>query len=120
MGNNVNTPSPAYDSMERDRELSRLLVYDGQRGLRDKGEKYLPKFEAERGDADSATSEYGRRLSQSYLVNFYADAVQSLVGRVFQRPLVLSDDTPDQIRELWENIDNAGTHGDVFSHSSRI
>ena len=112
--NTVNDPSPAYEGMELDRKLARTLLYDGQRGIRAKGETYLPKYEGEDGSASDKTSEYGGRLSRSYLVNFYADTVQSFVGRVFQRPLVQSEDMPESIRLMWENIDNAGTHGDNF------
>jgi hypothetical protein len=110
----VNDPSPAYEEMEKDRELSRLLLYGGQRELREGGEKYLPKYEGERGAKGSPKTEYGGRLSRSVLVNFYKDAVQDLVGRIFQRPLVLSEDAPKFIEEFWRNVDNSGTHGDIF------
>jgi hypothetical protein len=33
---------------------------------------------------------------------------------VFRVDPVFAEDVPDQIRELWENLDNQGTHGDVF------
>lgn len=106
--------------MELDRELARTMLYDGQRGIRSGGEKYLPKYEGEDGAATDLKSEYGGRLSRSFLVNFYADTVQSFVGRVFQRPLVLSKDMPESIKVTWENIDNAGTHGDIFFHRAAI
>ena len=73
----VDDPSPAYEEMEKDRELARILLYDGQRGIRAKGEAYLPKYEGEIGAAGDVKSEYGGRLSRSYLVNFYSDTVQS-------------------------------------------
>ena len=116
----VDDPSPAYEEMEKDRELARILLYDGQRGIRAKGEVYLPKYEGEIGAAGDVKSEYGGRLSRSYLVNFYSDTVQSFVGRVFQQPLVLSEDMPASIQEMWQNIDNAGTHGDNFCQRAAL
>jgi hypothetical protein len=106
--------------MEEDRTLARTLLYDGQKGMREAGTSYLPKYEGESGDANTEGSEYQKRLSRTFLVNFYQDAVYNIVGRVFQKPLVLSEDMPDRIRELWTNIDNCGTHGDVFVHDACI
>ena len=48
---NVNDPSLAYEEMELDREFPRLLMYLGQRGIRDGGETYLPKYGGEEGSA---------------------------------------------------------------------
>ena len=112
---NVNDPSPAYDEMELDRELPRIFMYDGQRGIRDGGEIYLPKYEGEDGSASAVTTEYGGRLSRSVVVNFYKDAIQNIVGRIFQRPLVMDGSAPEPIVEFWRDVDNSGTQGDVFA-----
>lgn len=110
----VNDPSPAYEEMELDRELPRTLLYGGQRALRAGGEDYLPRYEGELGSANDTTSEYGARLSRSFLVNFYADAIHNVVGRIMSQPLRFSEDMPLQIAELLENIDNNGTDINVF------
>ena len=110
----VNDPSPAYEVMEAEREVARILLYQGQGGLRAKGTEYLPKYEGEKGAAADTGSQYGSRLSRSFLVNFYKDACQNLVGRIFAQPLIFSEDTPPEIVDLWQNIDDCGTNGDIF------
>jgi hypothetical protein len=40
--------------------------------------------------------------------------VEGLTGYVFRKDPVLGEDVPPAIVAHWENIDNAGTHGDVF------
>ena len=110
----VNDPSPQYEEMELDRQLPRILMGSGQRKIRDAGETYLPRYEGEEGSATAITSEYGSRLNRTFLVNFYKDAVQNLVGRIFAQPLVFSEDTPDAILAIWENIDDCGTNGNIF------
>jgi hypothetical protein len=110
----VNDPSPQWVAMELDRELPRIFLTTGQRGIRDAGTKYLPKYDGEEGTAGDSTSEYGSRLTRTFLVNFYKDAVQNLVGRIFAQPLIFSEDTPQEIMDLWQNVDDCGTVGDIF------
>jgi hypothetical protein len=116
---NVNTPSPAWTEMEVDRELPRTLLYEGQRGIREGGEKYLKKYYGETGAAGQEDTEYGRRLSESYLVNFYEDAVRNLVGRVYAKDLQVAELHPD-LQEFWKNVDGKGTPGDVFAQASSV
>ena len=73
-------------------------------------EAYLPKAQGE------DTKNYLNRLARSAFYNAFRRSVEGLAGLVFRKDPVLSDDVPDQIVEHWENIDNAGTHGDVFCH----
>ena len=60
-----------------------------------------------------------RRLARTFLVNFYKDAVQNLVGRIFAQPLVFAEDTPQEILDFWENVDDQGTVGDIFIAARR-
>jgi hypothetical protein len=116
----------AHQQMEEGWET----VRDVERGtlhLRKLGEKRLPKFAAE------SPSDYEKRCGKATLFNAYNRTVNGLVGMVFKKNPVLGDDVPVRIRGReevrdertgavtqqrveghWENLDLAGTHGNVF------
>ena len=71
--------------------------------------KYLPKWPKE------TPENYAIRLNRPAFFNAYARTTGGLTGMVFRRNPVLDKDVPDKIKDHWENIDNAGTHGDVFA-----
>ncbi len=83
-------------------------LWGGDAAVKAEGMKYLPKAPLE------TAPNYGRRLARSVFHNFFRRTVEALVGFVFRVDPVLSDDVPPVIREHAENIDNAGTHLDVF------
>lgn len=95
-----------WESHEK-REIYRD-VYAGTLKLREKCGEYLPKFPAET-DAD-----YQYRVETATCFNMTAKTANVMTGLVFRNPIHLEDDVDPEIRLLWENIDNAGTHGDVF------
>jgi hypothetical protein len=70
--------------------------------------KYLPQHPSE--DPDN----YSIRLNRPAFFNAFARTTGGLTGMVFRRNPVLGEDVHDDVRNHWENIDNAGTHGDVF------
>ena len=72
------------------------------------GRQYLPRHPKETGD------NYYIRLARPTFFNAFLRTLDGLVGMVFRRNPVLGEDVPKQIVEHWENIDNAGTHADVF------
>lgn len=84
-------------------------LFAGPKRVRDKGAVYLPKAPGE----DS--QDYYVRLQRSAFFNAYRHTVEGLTGFVFRKDPVLGEDVPAPIVEHWENIDNAGTHGDVFA-----
>lgn len=77
--------------------------------IRDRGEAYLPKDPGEQQPA------YLNRLQRSAAFMVTGETVLGLTGFVFAKDPVLGADVPPVIVEQWENIDNAGTHGDVFA-----
>jgi hypothetical protein len=90
-------------------------VWDGQAKLHSKGSQYLPQDPAER------PPNYHTRLKRSVFFNVFRKTVDGLVGFVFRKDPVLGDDVPAVIKGDQngkgghaENIDNAGTHIDVF------
>lgn len=86
-------------------------IWGGTETIRALGQKYLPREPAE--DAGS----YGVRLRRSVFFNVFRHTVEGLAGFVFRKDPVLGSDVPEVMREHWENIDNAGTHGDVFARA---
>lgn len=103
-------PSMLSQQAEAQREAIELVrdLWAGAQKLREEGEKYLPK--APKEDRDN----YNNRLARSAFFNAFRRAVEGLTGLVFRKDPVLGEDVPAKIRQHWENIDNAGTHGDVF------
>lgn len=83
-------------------------LWGGTAKVRERGARYLPRAPGER------PANYNARLGRSVLFNATRRTIEGLVGMVFTNDPTLSDDVPEQIVEQWENIDNAGTHGDVF------
>lgn len=84
----------------------------GPERIRECGQTYLPK------DPGEQPAAYTNRLNRSVFFSVTGETVQGLTGFVFAKDPVLSDDVPEPIRQQWENIDNAGTHGDVFCRES--
>lgn len=87
-------------------------IWTGNAKFQEAGQTYLPKGPGE------TTPDYRVRLQRAALFNVTKHTIVGLAGFVFREPPKLSDDVPPQIYDgedgLWENIDNAGTHGDVF------
>lgn len=83
-------------------------VLAGQDTIKAAREKYLPQEMAE------LREDYEGRLKRSLFFEDYRDCVVNLTGMVFRKSPKLGDDVPEPIKQLAENIDNAGTHVDVF------
>jgi hypothetical protein len=92
-------------------------LFEGTDAIKKEASTYLPKFP---GELDE---NYSVRKSMIALFNAFERTVLGLVGMIFRRDPVLGDDVPKSIagdREKrntggdWENLDLAGTHGDVF------
>ena len=83
-------------------------VASGTLHLRDTGRAYLPQAPGE------INADYDIRLARSVLFNAFTRTIKGLAGMVFRRDPVLEDDVPPKIAGDYENIDLAGTHGDVF------
>jgi len=104
---NVNTPSLDWEAMEAKRELPRALV-GGTDAMRKGKSKWTPKLK------DETDAQLAARLKHHFLVDFYDSAATDLVDRMFSQGVNLSEDTPPEILELWENIDGQGRSGEKF------
>lgn len=104
----VAEPCEEYEDMLPDWNMVDAL-YGGTRRMREAGETYLPKFEAE------SPKDYEARLNQAVLFNQYAKACEGLTGKAFKKPVVLQDDVPEEVRGWAENIDREGRDINVFA-----
>jgi hypothetical protein len=94
-------------SMIEDAAKGRALM-GRTKAMRVAGKTYLPKF-----DAESAT-DYEARLSSSWLFNGYRKSVLDMTGRVFSKPIEISEG-PSSLKSWAENIDMAGRDLSAFA-----
>lgn len=81
----------------------------GTAAMRKAGKTYLPQQPRE-DDQD-----YQYRLKTATLFPAFSRTVGVMAGKPFSKQVVLSDETPDRIRELAENIDGEGRSLHVFA-----
>lgn len=97
----------SYRDMEYRWHLPRTLL-GGTPAMQKAGQRYLPR---EPGESQKA---YANRLKRTNLLNGFARTVQSMAGKVFSKPIILKEDVPEQLRDLWEDVDLEGRNGDLF------
>ena len=91
---------PDFMDMTERWELCDAL-YEGEHGIHEEGEKYLPRLQDETDQA------YQARLKLTPLFNGFFRTISGLRGMLFRRPLKI--DVPDAIIPLIDDIDLAGT-----------
>lgn len=104
---NVNTPSVEYADRADAWKRARALL-GGTKAMRTAGEDYLPKFSAEDDDA------YKRRLNATVLHAGFAKIIKTMAGLPFGRPVDVGDDMFPRFKGWAEDIDQKGTHIDIF------
>ena len=104
----VATPNGAWSAMAPDWELVHDLL-GGTRSMRAAGERWLPREPRESFQA------YRIRLNRTVLFNGIGRALQTLVGKPFQKPVTLTDDAHPDIRRICENLDLGGRDITVFA-----
>jgi len=97
----VDTPNAEYNDGLEDRDLVAALNA-GTPGMRARAGEYLP-----REPKESAAS-YANRAKRTYLVNFYTKTKEKFLGKLIHKDPVIIEETPDEIGDLWDNIDNNG------------
>jgi hypothetical protein len=102
------TPSAQVRKFAPSVEMCRDL-WAGNERLHEKGPQYLPKEPGE------ASDDYRVRLARSVFYNVFRHTITGLAGFVFRTDPALGEDVPTGIVKAWENIDLAGTHGDVWA-----
>lgn len=114
MSDKVATLHPTYEEQAKRRKIWRDVM-SGTLAMRKGRATYLPQFPAESDES------YEVRLNTATFYNMTAKTVEVMTGMVFNKPVTLNDDVPDEIRGtetkpgLVENFDNRGNHLDVFA-----
>jgi hypothetical protein len=104
----IATPNDEYTASSVAWHLPRALM-GGTRSMRAKGERYLPREQAE-----DHTS-YKNRLNRSVLFNGFRKTVRDMTGKVFAKPIKIGEDMPEQLVAMAENVDLAGRSLNVFA-----
>lgn len=107
-GPDPSKPSSAHKIMAPRINLVNTLM-GGTESLRAAGETFLPRHKAE------SELNWHERLARAYLVNYFARTVDSLVGKPFSIPIVISDDMPEQLQTISEDVDRQGNNIDTFA-----
>ena len=98
----------AYGQMQLRWDLPEAL-WGGTYAMRKKAQKYLPQDEKETDPA------YVNRLNRSFLFNGFKKTVNTMVGKVFSKPIILKDDNPQQLKDWAESVDSEGRRLDLFA-----
>lgn len=105
--NTIGDVSPVVASYHSDWHLVDTLR-GGTQSLRLAGKTFLPKEEKE------TEKNYKVRLNRSTFDNFYAEAIDRAVDKVFARDIVLKNQ-PVDIVTWWEDVDTQGRDGTQFA-----
>lgn len=107
----MNTPSAEAKAIADMAKLPRTLM-GGTKAMRAASTTYLPMEAAESAPA------YAARLARSTLFNAFRKTVKDMTGKVFNKPVVLAENVPPQLKDYAENIDLAGRHINVFARDA--
>ncbi len=89
--------------------LDTLLA--GTNAMRRAREDYLPKFQYEQ------PTNYESRLKMTTLLNYYKRTVLGLVGKPFSKPVVVPEEMPEDMTDMFENIDKQGNDLSSFARN---
>ncbi|EPG8764708.1 DUF4055 domain-containing protein, partial [Raoultella ornithinolytica] len=104
----ISTPNLGYNDMVEAWDINDALM-GGTLEMRRQGKVYLPKWPNEYSES------YNDRLATATLLPAYEEAIKQNIGRVFAEPTVLSEDSPEKIKELAPDIDMEGNRLDVWA-----
>lgn len=101
MSTSVNLSSKLHEQQIEDWTLANDLL-GGSKSMREAGERYAPKNEAE---SDSA---YKARLARTFLYGVYENTVDSMAGLPFQKPVSIAEGAPQTFIDHSNDIDQQG------------
>lgn len=98
----------AYQNMLAKWQLPRDLM-GGTESMRDKSRLYLPRHPAE------TMENYEYRIERAVLRNYFKRSIKTLTGKVFNKPIAISEDVPEKIKQYLQNVDLMGRRLNVFA-----
>lgn len=111
MAKGVDKISPERSEKREHRQITHHLR-GGTQAMRRAGTLYLPQ------EPKESSTAYHTRLSRSTLTNFYRQAADTFIGRILKKDPQLLDETPTQVQDIVDDIDNAGTDLPTFLRQS--
>lgn len=105
---NIAVTHSCYDAAQKQRVMWQDVIA-GTLRLREQSTAYLPQFPAETAPS------YELRVQTATCFNMTFKTRAVMVGLAFQDSIQFGEDVDPQIQVLAENIDNQGTHFDVFA-----
>ena len=103
----VSKESPAVAAMRDGWNMYSALMA-GTKGMREAGRNLLPQWPAE------PKAVYEKRLATSTLFPAFKRTVIALASKPLSKPITLSEDMPDQIKEWMADVDRHGRNLDTF------
>lgn len=100
--------SATIAAMRAQSAIGRALM-GGTASMRAAGNVYLPKMPKETEDA------YRERLGMSWLFNGFRKTVRDMTGKIFAKPVELTEGASDRIAEWLENVDMQGRDLSTFA-----
>ncbi len=110
MTDNISKPTAAYTALTEACALP-IALMGGTPAMQEAGETYLPRevtINSTGGEEGESLAAYAKRLVRTILFNAYRDAIQTLRGKIFSKPIILAEDSPDALKEFSEDIDGNG------------
>lgn len=105
---NVADDCPEVAEMRQTWEMLEALM-GGTREMREKGESLMPRFPNEDREAHQA------RIRTATLFPAYRRTVRVMAAKPFSKPVTLSDQVPQQLREWCDDIDLEGVNLHAFA-----
>lgn len=103
-------PSSAYGEMAVDWGMIDDIMA-GPRKIRSRGERYLPKYEAE------GPEEYKRRLNSAPWRPEFVDALESLSSKPFGKEVAIAGGASKRMKVIAEDVDGRGNNLTAFARS---
>lgn len=107
----VATTSGAYNRMAENWPLIDAVM-GGTKTMRAAGKMFLPQHPAE------SEANYEIRRQSAILPPFYRLAVSHMTGRVFSKPLALSEEVPERLQNWLEDADMTGRNFNAFARDA--
>ena len=108
MSAKVNQTASFYRVMKPRWNLINALL-GGTETMRAAGGTYLPRYAAE------TESSYMDRLGRATLLNYFGETLHNLSSRPFSKPIKPSEDLPEELVPLLEDVDQQGNDMTAFA-----
>lgn len=111
MTNKIENPHPDYENINK-HSTNSIILMGGSIAMRESKIDVLPQNQYE------SDKNYTSRVNRSVLLNTYKTTLDNLSNKPFQEPVKWSDELPEKLKFIVNNIDGSGTSQDAFFKSN--